>query len=348
MFSALHLYRMLSPIMKPFAVCYGMAMRLRRHFPSKAFRPDCPCVAVGNISWGGTGKTPITEYLLTLTESCGLKTAVLSRGYRSQSRRFPLVVTPHMPPEIAGDEPLMLAQKHPEAKILIDPLRSRSAELACAQFHPDLLLLDDGFQHLSVRKDLNLVLLTPEDLLQEWNKVIPSGSWREDVSALHYADAFLIKCDPTLCHQYDDIIGKRLSAFEKPVFFFSLSATSLRREADGSLSMLSESGYALLTAIGRPQQFIKSATAFLHAMPSKTLIYPDHHSFSQQDADRISSISLPVVCTEKDAVKLRKFSLSNLYILETEISFGSNMYAKQPFPTWFLQTLFPDAFQDKP
>ena len=130
----------------------------------KDFTPAYPCVAVGNIAWGGSGKTPLVDWLLSRTAKQGLEAVVLTRGYGAHPPVLPFPVSPASTAEEAGDEPLMLRLRHPAAAILVDPVRARAARLAEQTLNPDLLVLDDGFQHLAVRRHLNLVLLRPEDL----------------------------------------------------------------------------------------------------------------------------------------------------------------------------------------
>ena len=178
--------RYLSPLLAPVATAYAAAMRLRQCcYASDLLYSDslaAPCVSVGNISWGGSGKTPLTAWLLSWAVSQGLHPVVLTRGYRAHPPRYPYLVRMDSPVNEAGDEPLLLRQGCPAATVLVDPKRLRAGRWA-SQLQPDLFILDDGMQHLAVRRDINLVLLREADLLDQWNKVIPAGSWREPGSA---------------------------------------------------------------------------------------------------------------------------------------------------------------------
>ena len=142
---------------------------------------------MGNISWGGTGKTPVVGWLLGWAAQKKLKAVVLSRGYKGKPPALPFLVEACGSPLESGDEPLMLAKLFPGASVLVDPVRSRAVRFAEKTLSPGLFVLDDGFQHLGVSRDLNILLLTPDDLGAGWNRVIPGGTWRENSGAL--ADA---------------------------------------------------------------------------------------------------------------------------------------------------------------
>lgn len=191
--SSLPVQRALYPLLYPFSKIYSFAMSYRRKQyeagAKEQFSPKAPCVSVGNISWG-SGKTPVVSWLLEWAEHNHYSPVVLTRGYKAAPPRTPYLVTPESTAKQAGDEPVMLATAHRKAHIVVDPIRKRSGAWAEKKFRPELMVLDDGFQHLAVNRDLNLVLLKPEDLTKEWDRVIPAGSWREDQSALSRAHAF--------------------------------------------------------------------------------------------------------------------------------------------------------------
>ena len=172
----------LRPLLTPVSLLYRRILAARRakweNEGSPAFRPVCQCVSVGNIAWGGTGKTPVVDWLLGWSEARGLRAVVLSRGYKAQPPELPLHVSPSRTPGEAGDEPLMLALEHPSAAVMVDPDRRRSGRWAEERLSPDLFVLDDGFQHVKVRRDLDIVLLRPDDLGDGWGRVIPAGAWR--------------------------------------------------------------------------------------------------------------------------------------------------------------------------
>ncbi len=215
----------LRPLLTPVSLLYRRILAARRakweNEGSPAFRPVCQCVSVGNIAWGGTGKTPVVDWLLGWSEARGLRAVVLSRGYKAQPPELPLHVSPSRTPGEAGDEPLMLALEHLSAAVMVDPDRRRSGRWAEERLSPDLFVLDDGFQHVKVRRDLDIVLLRPDDLGDGWGRVIPAGAWREGPEALERADVFMIKCSPEAWESLRPACERRLAGFRRPLFSFS-------------------------------------------------------------------------------------------------------------------------------
>ncbi len=342
------LQSVLYPLLYPFSVIYAGIMRLRRKIlerdTSDRFAPPCPCISVGNIAWGGTGKTPITDWLLTWAESHYRLAVVLSRGYKSKPDHLPLTITPRLTSAQTGDEPLMLALDHPACTVIVDPDRSRAGRYALKTHTPALFVLDDAFQHLAVIRDLDLVLLRPKDVLGSWNSVLPAGTWREGASALSRADAFLITCDAATFSELIPQLKLRLCAFDKPVFSFSLRPKGLfgvrpfgakrRNTADIVSPFPKGQPYVLVSGVGDPAQVVDTATAFLGYPPTQRHVYSDHHRYTLQDAVTLENYGLPLVCTQKDAVKLRELHLSRLWSLRVEAVFGPCLWSETRFPEW--------------
>lgn len=336
----LRLQTRLAFALRPFSVLFRLGASLRRRIWESGYcnrlNPTCPCVSVGNIAWGGTGKTPVTDWILTWAEARQLRPVVLSRGYKADVRLSSIYVKHHHRAREVGDEPLMLAQDHPEAAVLVDPDRKRSGRYALRCLSPDLFVLDDGFQHLAIRRDLDLVLLRPDDLGAEWNRLIPSGSWRESAEALSRADAFLIKCDRAGMERLLPALRARLERFKRPVFSFSLRP--VRLEPVGTRNHpedLRRKPYVLATGIGNPALVRETVSDFLGHPPDEAFFFPDHHAYGFRDVERITASGLPVVCTRKDAVKLRELSPANMWSLRVETCFGPSLWAGTSFPAWF-------------
>jgi tetraacyldisaccharide 4'-kinase len=165
-------------LLSPPAALYAAVMSLRAAAYARgvlpSWRPPRPCVSVGNIRWGGTGKTPVCSWLLDWAAQSNKQCVLLTRGYRAHPPNLPFLVEPDTSPDEAGDEPLLLARANPAAKIVVDPKRARAGKWAWDAWQPDLFVLDDGLQHMAVARDVNLALLTPQDLDTDWNKVIPN------------------------------------------------------------------------------------------------------------------------------------------------------------------------------
>lgn len=342
------LQSVLSPGLVPLSFLYGGLMCLRRHIweggrPDR-FKPPCPCISVGNISWGGTGKTPVTDWLLSWAESRYRQAAVLSRGYGGKPPHLPLVVTPQMTASQTGDEPLMLALDHPASVVLVDPDRRRAGRHILKNRVPGLFILDDGFQHLKVHRDLDLVLLHPNDVCDGWGKVIPAGTWREGPSALSRAGAFLVKCKPSAFEALAAHFESRLRELGIPLFSFSLRPKSLEsvRIQGKTQWFVPDSGkefpkgqdYVLVSGVGDPEQVAETVTAFLGYPPERHQVYADHYHYTAQDAIFLENLGLPLICTHKDAVKLRELHLSRLWSLRVEVVFGPCLWSDEAFPEW--------------
>lgn len=333
--------RRLRPLLRPLGAAYRRLMAARRarwEAGDAAFRPARPCVSVGNIAWGGTGKTPVVDWLLGWSEARGLRAAVLTRGYKARPSVLPLCVGPGQTAEEAGDEPLMLALDHPASAVLVDPDRRRSGRWAEERIHPDLFVLDDGFQHVKVRRDLDLVLLRPEDLLEGWDEVIPAGAWREGPEALARAGAFLIKAGPEELEALRPACQKRLAVFGRPLFSFSLRPVELRRVGSGEradAAAFAGAPYALASGVGDPAQVAATVRRYMGHPPARVVVFPDHHAYGPADAAKLEALSLPVICTAKDAVKLRALDLSRVWSLRVEAAFGPSLWSDAAFPVWF-------------
>jgi len=341
-------------MLRPVAAVYGAAMRLRAcryqsRYLTTPYRPACPVISVGNISWGGTGKTPIVEYILTKAAKSGLQTVVLTRGYKATPLHLPFPVRPDSDPRTSGDEPLLLAQRHPETLVLVDPKRARAAAWAESNIAPELFLLDDGMQHLAIERDLDIVLLAPGDLLDGWNRVIPAGSWREDKTALARADAFCMKVDGAVLSDIAPAAEKLLGGYNRPLYFFDLQPTGLTRLMPHGKTQaettpdLAGSPYFLLCGTGNPAHVQQTAKKLLGRDPADCLIMQDHHHYTETDINAVRQRGYPIVCTAKDAVKLAPllplFDNIPVWILNVRTVFTTTMFTDTPFDIWLTTTL---------
>ena len=327
----------------PLAASYAGLMRLRargyaRHW-RRSWRPPRPAISVGNIGWGGSGKTPLCEWLLHWSLQQNLTPLLLSRGYKAKPAARPYQVRPDSPVQQAGDEPLMLARAT-GAPILVDAKRSRSGRWGWEHLAPDLFVLDDGFQHLAVQRDLDLVLLRPEDLHQEWNRVLPAGSWREGAQALHRASAFCINASPGQFQDLHSTIIHRLAGLKKPIFSFHLQASGFLRVKDTTRrSRLPGTGYLLISGVANPQKIEHTALQTQGQAPAVHLRFPDHYAYTRNDwrriQDRAASLGDPaLLCTPKDSVKLEQFDQGTLWTFALNLAFGPALFTELDFPAW--------------
>ncbi len=334
---------MFYPFLKPISIIYSLIMRLRRRLLSfgiiKPYSSIVPTVSIGNISWGGTGKTPVVEFLASWALQRALKATVLTRGYGARPPYTPLIVSRSHTVNEVGDEAMMLADSLPLAGIIVDPTRARAAQLAEKHFLPDLFVLDDAFQHFYLDRQLNIVLLNYHDLQKGWNEVIPAGTWREPVSALAFADAFCIKTRRSdwdlLCSKFEQRMGK----YSKPFFGFFLQAIGIV-PTYGEFNVyppeiLGQSPYIFVAGIGNPRQAEENVIRLMGRPPEKSFFYKDHHKFTIKDSLDLMKHKLPIICTHKDAVKLRRYHVTNLWYVKIETFFGASYGTDLTFTQWF-------------
>lgn len=358
----------LSPLLLPLSWIFGAIARLRYFLYKKkicqSYCPKLPCFCVGNISWGGTGKSPLIDYLLKLFHAHKIDCAVLSRGYGTKLANYPFVLNKTILDKnnsfkdmALPDEPCMLLQKNPFSTIIIDPKRAESAKLAETEFpHIKALLMDDGFQHFALRRTMDFVLLDTNDLTPNvdfakanWNTLIPLGSWREPQIALHRAAAFFLKCPPSQWEQIKDHARQKLSLYQKPLFVFHLVIEAIiplfaqGQNTQDTAHNLKKKDYALLAGIGNPLQFQKSVQDFLGHICTKRLYFADHAHMDNYLAE-IMQLNMPVICTEKDAVKLKNYpqlAQKEIYYTQTSLQFYASCLTENNFETWFNRTVLP-------
>ncbi|WP_319764584.1 tetraacyldisaccharide 4'-kinase [Maridesulfovibrio sp.] len=349
--------KILRPILLPVSKGYGAAMARRErkyvHGEYERFRPACPCISVGNIGSGGSGKTPLADWLLKWAEREGLKTVLLTRGYGAKPARLPYPVNGFSPVDEAGDEPLMLANANPQAKIIVDPVRKRSGAWAMGEFKPDLMLLDDGFQHMAVERDLDFVLLTPDDFTSGWNQVIPCGTWRESVLGMQRADVFFVKSGPRAFTQMRSLIKQRLAEFGRPVFQFELCAKGLKLLGGGERLGFGSDKYLLFAGIGKPEILREDAVEYMGRKPEEFMIFKDHHAYTAQDVELIRKKAAAmgvkkIICTPKDAIKLTKLGCEDFYVIDLEVEFTESIFfdrtEEAPFNSWWNKQILTDAY----
>ncbi|MDR2488283.1 MAG: tetraacyldisaccharide 4'-kinase [Desulfovibrio sp.] len=327
-------YKKLAPLLRPLSLPYALLMAKRRAWYTRgifsSFTPSCPCVAIGNIAWGGTGKTPLTAWLLAWSRQQGIKAVVLTRGYGGSPGNKPLLVRADTAPEQSGDEALMLAQAFPEFPVLAFPQRNQSAIYAQNTLNPELFILDDGMQHLRMGRHADIILLRPEDLKDAWNRVIPAGSWREGASALASATVFAIKTDAEYFDRLAPLAKKKLSVFGKGLFSFTLTPGGLRplnrktgQQHDSLLTTKCppykeimpasedmpdprtyetpsalidkqeyyDRPYILMSGVGNPDQVENSAQNIMGRPPTRHLVFADHYPYSATDVRTVAALS---------------------------------------------------------
>lgn len=305
-------------ILFPFNALYYTVVFLRNMgydlgvFKSKSY--PIPIICVGNLSVGGTGKTPMIELLIKRLQS-NYKVAVLSRGYGRKSKGF-VRADASSTAQILGDEPHQIAQKFPKITVAVDANRQRGIEtLLALDTPPEIILLDDAFQHRKVSAGLS-ILLTAYDHLYCDDVVLPSGNLRESRSGVQRAQIVVVsKCPVDITEQEKEHIRKRLALSAKQQLFFSSIAYEdhMYSSTDKKpLKSLKQKQYTLVTGIANAKPLVQYLRSLSHEF--EHLEFPDHHEFSKQELNKIRSKSI-VLTTEKDFSRLKALNHDALYYL---------------------------------
>jgi tetraacyldisaccharide 4'-kinase len=306
--------------------------------PERVVHVEVPVVSVGNLSAGGTGKTPLTLFLAEGLESAGWRNAVLSRGYGGRREVDPMSVEADSNPRQTGDEPLLLARRLGRHRVVVGRKRHAAALRALSQ-RPDLrcLLLDDGFQHRALHRDLDLLVL---DGVRRWGngRMLPLGDLREPVESLARAHALVVTRAARVLVRSEIEAWWTLHGSGGPIFWVDFVLGGLRRWDAGESTPLPLAGQGPAFAwcgLGHPEAFY--ADLLIAGQPwAGTHSFPDHRGPSPADLRRLQAMARAVdadwmVCTEKDAVKLGAGHASALemplFVAEQQVSGGEPLLA---------------------
>jgi tetraacyldisaccharide 4'-kinase len=277
--------------LNPLSAIYGVVVWTRNALYDRSVLPtrslQGPVVSVGNLSAGGSGKTPFVILLAELLKARGVKLDVLSRGYGRQSRGVFLVDPAGLPKDF-GDEPLLMARKL-QLPVIVGEDRYEAGKFAESKFGPQLHLLDDGFQHRGLRRDFNIVLVTPQDAA---DRLLPAGRLREPLASLSRADATVLAS------------GARAESFP-------LEGKLVWRVRRGIAPSNVPPQPVVFCGIARPQSFVLQLRA-ANIEPAAEAFYRDHHAYSETDVRELLALKQKsgaggFLTTEKDAVNLGSY-----------------------------------------
>ncbi|MBI4548355.1 MAG: tetraacyldisaccharide 4'-kinase [Ignavibacteriae bacterium] len=297
----------------PFSWMYGAIILIRNWcYDRNIFqieRVGVPVIAVGNLTTGGTGKTPFVEYLLKFLLDSKKKVAILSRGYK-RSTRGTIVVsngkTLAGTAETVGDEPYQIARKFPTAIVIVDERRSRAAKIAVEHHKAEIILLDDGFQHRSLGRDIDIVMIDGRTPLRSI-PLLPAGLRREPLAALRRADLIVLSwmtdsnAQSRTDKHYASLPSMSVRFMPKRLYQISTGTLIPLSEVYGKTCI----GFC---GIGNPQSFRKTLEE-IGLTIKEFLIFPDHYTYVHTDLKNImmrreNSHAQMIVTTEKDAVRL--------------------------------------------
>jgi len=325
----------------PLSWIYGSLIRLRNTLFEvgmlKSHSFDVPLISVGNITVGGTGKTPHVEYLIRLLQD-KFRVAVLSRGYKRKSRGF-VIANEESTVKDIGDEPYQMKQKFPHVTVAVDKNRHNGINKLTegeAGKKIDVVLLDDAFQHRYVKPGINILLVDYHRLII-YDKLLPAGRLREPLSGKDRADIVIVtKCPRDLKPMEFRVITKAMCLYPyQHLYFTMLDYDALRPIYCGEERPLdtisADEHILLLTGIASPRQMIVDLSPYsTHIQP---LTFGDHHTFTARDVEKINETfaDMPgpklIITTEKDATRLfglkglSKEVRHNIYTLPVKIEF---------------------------
>ena len=346
------------------SIGYGGIVRLRETLYKKGLlqskRLPCPVISIGNLTIGGSGKTPMTIYVAELIQSLGYSVAIISRGYKGQAEKIGGVVCDGrkicMGPDEAGDEPFMIAERLKTVPVIVGKNRFKAGILAIKEFRPDFLLLDDAFQHLKLHRDLDLVLLDSNKPLGN-TYLFPRGTLRETAFALSRGDAVILTRSDIGKAPSLDQIKKHVP--RTPIFhsahipYIYKIVTGNSAQSEDSLTSSSEYDFGAFknkrvfafSGIASNDNFRRTIESFQCKLENFSE-FPDHHQYSEKELDKVVRSAMDVSAefiftTEKDYVRIAhkiKWPM-DLVIIGIEISFGTNDIAFKSFIISQLQRL---------
>lgn len=329
----------------PLSWLYGLGVSVRNLMfdfgilKSKSF--EVPIIDVGNLTVGGTGKTPHTEYLVQLLRK-KYQVAVLSRGYKRKSRGF-VLADKDTPMHIIGDEPYQMKQKYPDVRVAVDKDRRHGVKqllLSSVQPPVDVVILDDAYQHRYIQPGVNILLMDYHRLIY-FDKLLPAGRLREPRSGINRADIIIVtKCPPYITPMDKRGIERSLEIENwQNIFFSTFQYGTLcplfhtKKSAIEGMTMERlkdfEKGILLVSGIASPQQLEYDLSKYTTHFESYR--FADHHQFTKKDIKNIESRYKGgiIITTEKDATRLRELGESAftpeiaeaIYVLPIRVEF---------------------------
>lgn len=309
------LIKTLRHILYPIALGYGAITKGRNVLFDKGILESksyqTPIISLGNITVGGTGKTPHTEYLIKLLQD-KYKIATLSRGYGRHTKGFKEATTTSNAYE-CGDEPCQIKQKFNDITVVVDENRREGVEILEEKYQPQVIIMDDAYQHRYVKPGYSILLIDYSRPLHK-DVMLPTGNLREYKGGANRADIVIItKCPQNISTEQKEQIKRvtKLSA-DQAIFFSTFVYGNMKSVFNNNNQVPTLKGMTVLlvTGIAQPQALREHLEK--NEARVEMLTYADHHNFSQKDADKITNTfntlankNKVIITTEKDAVRLR-------------------------------------------
>lgn len=278
---------------------FRLSILKQRHLP-------VPVIIVGNITIGGTGKTPFVIWLAKQLQQAGYRPGIISRGYGGKAETYPQSVTPDSDPAIVGDEPIIIS-RHTKCPMVVAPDRFAAGKILLQHYDCNIIISDDGLQHYALGRDIEIVIVDGQR--QFGNQLcLPAGPLREPISRLQNVD-FIVENQGSADANYTMILSQ-------------LNAVNLA-DPTKTQTLLSFTGQCVhaIAGIGHPQRFFDQLTAQgLHVISHA---FDDHHFFQPIDLD--FKDDKPIIMTEKDAVKCQRFAGNNTWYIPIEATISGKL-----------------------
>jgi len=344
--------RLLGVLLAPAVRCkilyHRLQDRLFRLGLRRVRRTDAVTVGVGGMSPECRGRVLLTAWLLGWANARGVVAAVAGHLGGGNPPARPFQVLAGTDPAAAGIESALLARYAPPGRIIIDEDQARAAKTAARTFGPEMLVLQDALGNPRLGRDLDLALLTPEDLGPGWDRVFPAGRWRREAAVLSRASAFCVFAGPAVLPAAMALAEKRLAPFGRPVFGMTFSLWRWRGPAGPApLDALVDEPYCAVLGESDREMLPQQLHSLLGAAPRLALYVHDSHRFTRQDledlrADAVRLRARVIVTSPRFALKLLPGAglLDGLpvWTYDPEVVFGPTLFTDLPFLSWWEKT----------
>lgn len=320
----------------------GVTRRYRsyaRH-PERQTKLSVPVISIGNITVGGTGKTPMTCHMARYLQRHGKRVALLNRGYRSQKESTGAVVSDGnnvlLAQDVGGDEACLMARSLPDVPVLVGANRVAMGQEAIDRFHPDVLILDDGFQYWPLQRDIDIVLIDSTNPFGN-GRLLPRGILREPLEQLGRADAIILtKVDQCPREDVEELRQTLRQYNQTAPLVDSVHSASWcisymdwlnTKQANGTAPiLLPDKPVIAVSALGNPESFEYTVQSYGYILDD-TIRYEDHHQYTVEDMEYMQQMAAEneavLVTTEKDAIKMPAMYIEGndipLYVLGMDI-----------------------------
>lgn len=308
----------------PISLCYGIVIYCRNFLYNiglfKSYKLPCTTISIGNLSIGGTGKTPTVIYLAELLQKKNKNIIILSRGYGRTSRGTIVLTNDNINYtwKDVGDEPYLMSKILNDIPIIVDKNRFRGGMIGIKKFNPDIILLDDGFQHRSIARDLDLCLINAKESKSDHN-LIPIGVLREPWFNIDRANAIILT--KSNIHEPSPFLLKKIKGTNKTFIksSFNLLNSSLHNKADLKPEKNKKIKVAILSAIGDNSGFYNSIVKLGYEIVCE-ITFKDHFHYTKKTLNSIKkkilkSDSKFIITTEKDWIKIEHFNFDREVIV---------------------------------